>query len=626
MRKFFRRLPLSRKFILIGAIPLLSLCYIAFQLYKEKSAKVDLLKLYTSRIFQSENLSNLIDALQNERKLSFDISINTALGKGLNSQRQKTDNIIAHLKKSADISLLRFEEYTFVNGLDAIRDRVDKSQVGSGEIMNTYTNMIFRLNTLNTSFPATRIYLKPIANDLTAQRLLTEMLTYMGIIRSNIFNVLHTKQYGVETLIGTQGVYHVYKSYEKEFKIKSPPQIIGMYENKRIRTALKPTLEYVDTVFKRFSFDSTYNAEEWWRVSDNGIESLRSLQQSLWQITKKKVDSLLEEEIEERNFTLIFLILVITAVILLVTYVLHIISNMMKELNTAATKIADGNDDVEINIYSKDAIGSLAESIRQMEKQVRERTNALRQSNTELERSNQELEQFAYVASHDLQEPLRKIRTFADFLQNNNYEDLNESGKKYIQKIIASSERMKMIITDLLQYSQINYAKEQIEKIDLNVMLGNVRSDLELIISQKGATINSDVLPVIEGIPVQINQLFYNLLSNALKFSREGIPPVINITVKSPSKEHSYKIFKLQASSKYIQLSIADNGIGFDQEYADKIFEIFQRLETKETGTGIGLSLCKKIVENHKGYVEVHSKVGEGTIFDIFLPISQPLS
>jgi two-component system CheB/CheR fusion protein len=298
---------------------------------------------------------------------------------------------------------------------------------------------------------------------------------------------------------------------------------------------------------------------------------------------------------------------------------------MMKELNTAATKIAEGDDDVEIRISSKDAIGSLAESIRQMEKQVRERENALRRTNTELERSNEELEQFAYVASHDLQEPLRKIRTFADYLQNNNNNQLDESGQKHLGKIISSSERMKMIITDLLQFSQINYSREQVEKINLNEMLKNVRADLELIISQKKAIIHSDQLPVIEGIPVQINQLLYNLLSNALKFSKEGVAPIVNITVKAPSKEHSYKIFKLQASSRYFQLSFTDNGIGFNEEYADKIFEIFQRLETKESGTGIGLALCKKIVENHKGYIEVHSKAGKGTTFDIFLPISQPI-
>lgn len=626
MRKFFRQLPLSRKLTLIGAIPLIFLCYIAFQLYSEKSKKVDLLRLYTERIYQSENLSKLIDALQNERKLSFDLSLDPKLGAGLHSQRHETDTVIRRLKLNKDISLLRFEEYTFMNGLRDIRKKIDQKQAGSGEIMSAYTNMIFRLNTLNTSFPATRIFLKPIANELTAQRLLTEMLTYLGIIRSNIFNVLHTREFVAETLLGTQGVYKVYNTYETEFRIKAPANIITDYENTKNRTQLKPTLEYIDSSFKKFSLDSTYTAEEWWSVSDNAIDSLRAFQQSLWEVTREKVNGILQEEISERNQTLVFLILALSAVIILVSYVLHIISSMMKELNNAAIKIAEGDAEVEIKIDSKDAIGSLADSIRKMEKQVRERTNELKRTNTELERSNQELEQFAYVASHDLQEPLRKIRTFADYLQKNNYSQLEESGRKYLDKIMSSSERMKTIITDLLQYSQISYVKEQVKKIDLNETLNNVRSDLELMITQKKAIIHSDKLPVMEGIEVQLNQLFYNLLNNALKFSKEGVSPVISITVKAPSKEHSYNIFRFPSSSKYFQLSIADNGIGFNQEYAEKIFEIFQRLGSEHSGTGIGLALCKKIVENHKGYIQVHSKTGEGTTFDILLPISQPVT
>jgi signal transduction histidine kinase len=625
MKKFFRQLPLSRKLTLIGVIPLIFLCYIAFQLYREKSDKVNLLQLYTERIYQSENLSKLINALQNERKLSFDLSLDEKLGEGLLTQRNETDTIIRLLKSNKDISLERFEEYTFMDGLKDIRKRIDLKQAGSGEIMNAYTNMIFRLNTLNTSFPATRIFLKPVASQLTAQRLLSEMLTYLGIIRSNIFNILHSREYVVETLVGTQGVYKVYNTYENEFKIKAPADIIADYENTKNRTQLKPTLDYIDSVFKKFSLDSTYTADEWWKVSDNAIDSLRAFQQSIWNVTRTKVNNILQEEVNERNQTLIFLILALSAVIILVTYVLHIISSMMKELNTAATKIAEGNAEVEIKIDSNDAIGSLADSIRKMEKQVRERTNELKRTNTELERSNQELEQFAYVASHDLQEPLRKIRTFADYLQNNNGNQLDDQGSKYLNKIIISSERMKTIISDLLQYSQISYAKEQVRKIDLNEILRNVRADLELMISQKKAIIRSDKLPVMEGIEVQLNQLFYNILNNALKFSKEGISPVINITVKAPSKEQSYNIFKIQSSSKYFQLSITDNGIGFNQEYAEKVFEIFQRLGSEHSGTGIGLALCKKIVENHNGYIKVHSKAGEGTTFDIFLPISQPI-
>ncbi len=274
--------------MLIGVLPLVFLTYISFQLYKEKTQRTDLLQLFTKKIYQAETLSMLIDALQNERKLSFDRSINKELGQGLLNQRTKTDTLILFLKNENDPSLLKFEEYTFLDELPGIRRRIDQNHASSGQIMDSYTNMIFRLNTLNTSFPGSQDFLKPVTKDLAAQKILTEMLTYLGIIRSNIFNVLHSKVYVVETLIGTQGVHKVYHSYEREFYIKATPEINRMYQDTKENTKLKPTLDYIDSVFKRFSFDSTYNADTWWKVSDDGINSLRTLQQDIWQSTKKK--------------------------------------------------------------------------------------------------------------------------------------------------------------------------------------------------------------------------------------------------------------------------------------------------------------------------------------------------
>ncbi|HEX6914431.1 MAG TPA: ATP-binding protein [Chitinophagaceae bacterium] len=624
MRKFFRQLSLPKKLILIGVVPLAFLAYIGFQFYREKSEKVQLLELYTQRIYQSENLSELIDALLNERKLSFDLTIKQELGEGLQEQRRETDSLIRLLHRNSDISLLQFEQYTFVNGLDSARKRVDRGVATPGEIMNTFTNMIFRLNTLNSSFPATQIYLRPVSHELAAQRLITEMLTYLGILRSNIFNVLHTRQYMVETLIGTQGVHQIYHSYEREFQLKAPPSIYRMYSDMRRAGELKPTVEYLDTLFVTFTFNDRYTAAEWWAVSDKGINDLRQLQQQIWEITKSKVNGVLKQEIRERDEALVFLLLAFVAVALLVGFTLVVIGNTLKELNLAAGKIAAGDPDVKIAVQADDAIGSLADSIREMERQVRERTVALQQSNTELETSNRELEQFAYVASHDLQEPVRKIRTFADQLKVKNYEQLDESGRKYLDKILSSADRMKMIINDILQFSQLHRDPEEMKKVDLNTVLANVQSDLELLISQKNAEISIRKLPVIQSIPFQMNQLFYNLMNNALKFSRPGVAPVINITVsEAPANLVKAKLSTPPAASRYYRITFADNGIGFEQEYAEKIFVMFQRLTSERTGTGIGLALCRKIVENHKGHIEAHSKPGEGTRFDILLPEKQ---
>lgn len=622
MRKFFRQLSLPRKLALIALIPLVFLGYVAFQLYTEKTDRVRLLKLYSQRIYQSANLSRLTDALQNERKLSFDFSIQKELGQGLLQQRKKTDSLIDALKTNNDLSLHRLDEYTFINGLPGIRKAIDQNRATPGQVMDTYTTMIFRLNTLNTSFPASGIYLRPITRDLAAQRLLTEMLTYLGIIRSNFFNVLYSREYIQETLAGTVGSYRVYRSYETEFRIKAPPEIIGMYEQARSSEGLKQTVAYIDTVFRRFSFDGTYNADEWWHLSNQGIDSLRLLQQKLWLNTTRKLDQVMQEEFRARNQTIVFLVMALLAVAAIVSYILHIITSMLRELKDAAGRIARGDAEVPIDIRSKDAIGSLAESVKQMEKQVRERTTALQDSNLKLQQSNDELEQFAYVASHDLQEPIRKIRMFADQLMAKNHDQLDEGGRRYLDKIISSADRMKVIILDLLRLSQLNRDEKRIERVDLNQVMANVQTDLELMISQTNAEIRVQSLPVIDAIPVQMNQLFYNLVNNALKFSKPGIPPVVEVTAASPDPALLRKIPSRQRGG-YIQISVTDNGIGFSQEFSEKVFEMFQRLGTERSGTGIGLALCKKIVENHHGSIEVHSRPGEGTRFDILLPKSQ---
>lgn len=623
MRRFFRELSLPRKLILIGLIPLVFLCYLAYELYIEKTDRVRLLRLYSQRIHQSANLSRLVDALQNERKLSFDFSIKKELGRGLQLQRTKTDSLIAALQTANDLSLHRLEEYTFINGMPRIRQSVDENNASPDQIMDTYTTMIFRLNTLNTSFPASGIYLKPVTRDLAAQRLLSEMLTYLGIIRSNLFNALYSRNYIPETLAGTIGSYRVYRSYETEFRIKAPPEVLKMYEHTAVTTGLKATTDYIDTVFRRFSFDSTYDAEGWWQVSNDGIDNLRQLQQKIWQNTSAKLDRILESEFRARNQTVVFLVMALLAVAGIVIYILHIITSMLRELRDAAGKIARGDENVAIDIPSKDAIGSLAESVRQMEQQVRERTNALREMNERLQRSNEELEQFAYVASHDLQEPVRKIRTFADQLLLKNGGQLDENGHRYLNKIITSAERMKSIIIDLLQLSQINRDESKFEQVDLNQVVANIRNDLELMISQKQASVHIDGLPKISAIPGQMNQLFSNLLNNALKFSRENVPAIVRVTSKSPEPALLAKLPGKARRNDYVQLSVSDNGIGFPQEYAEKVFVMFQRLGTERSGTGIGLALCKKIVENHNGHIEAHSIPGEGTRFDIILPKSQ---
>jgi two-component system, chemotaxis family, CheB/CheR fusion protein len=260
----------------------------------------------------------------------------------------------------------------------------------------------------------------------------------------------------------------------------------------------------------------------------------------------------------------------------------------------------------------------------ELERQIRERTQSLKDSNIELEHSNKNLEQFAFIASHDLQEPLRKIKTFSSILSQNYTDKLPNEGKLLIEKINASSERMSYLIRDVLNFSQIKHSEHNFVKTDINDILKKVIGDFSLLIEEKNAEVNTQPMPSFEVIPLQINQLFYNLMSNALKFSKTDVPPVITVSSRTLTLVEVLKYPELNQSFTYCEILFSDNGIGFDERYKDKIFEMFQRLHKRQdySGTGIGLALCKRIVLNHGGVIFGESRTGAGTLFHIILPIN----
>ena len=230
----------------------------------------------------------------------------------------------------------------------------------------------------------------------------------------------------------------------------------------------------------------------------------------------------------------------------------------------------------------------------------------------ELQRNNKELEDFAFIASHDLQEPLRKITTFGDRLIEKTV-DLDEHSRDYIERMGKSARRMKRFIEDLLLYSKVTTKQKPFELVDLEKKVKTVCEEMDHIIHSTHAVVNISNLPTIEGDNNQIHQLIVNLIFNSLKYKSEGKPPIINI-------------FGKKKENNYWEISIQDNGIGFDEKYADRIFKPFQRLHgrSKYEGSGLGLTICKKIVERHNGTISALSKPGVGTTFILTLPEKQP--
>lgn len=256
-----------------------------------------------------------------------------------------------------------------------------------------------------------------------------------------------------------------------------------------------------------------------------------------------------------------------------------------------------------------------------LERKVEERTYELKRSNQWLAQSNQELQQFAFIASHDLQEPLRKIQTFSHIALEKHLDD-RQRIKSSLEKINTSAYKLRDLITDLLNYSRIT-VEDVFQKTDLNALIDETLADLEIPIGEKTPTITVSTLPEVEAIPSLMRQMFQNLISNSLKFSRADIPCKIAINgelvaAKSIDAEPA-------ENGPYSRITISDNGIGFVQEYSEKIFEIFQQLNGRELykGTGIGLAIVKKVIERHDGIIAARGMENHGATFIIVVPVKR---
>jgi len=248
----------------------------------------------------------------------------------------------------------------------------------------------------------------------------------------------------------------------------------------------------------------------------------------------------------------------------------------------------------------------------------------LEAKNLELLQSNTELASFTYIASHDLQEPLRKIQTFANRILDKEYENFSLNTRNYFQRITAASVRMQNLIAALLNYSRANASEIVLLPTDLNMVVADVKNDLHELIEEEHVVIKTSKLPVLNIVALQFSQLFSNLIINGIKYRKPGIDPVIKITAEIIAASE-IQLPDSFTDERYWLIKISDNGIGFEQAYADKIFELFQRLHGRNEyeGTGIGLAICKKIVQNHHGFIEAVGQPGVGSTFNIYLPLNE---
>ena len=298
--------------------------------------------------------------------------------------------------------------------------------------------------------------------------------------------------------------------------------------------------------------------------------------------------------------------------------------NMYRWHLNRALPIRDETGEIRIWVGTATDIHEQKQLEAELEGQIQARTEQLVASNQDLRRSNENLEKFAYIASHDLQEPLRKIQSFGDMLKNQ-YGDRLGEGIDQLERMQVAANRMSLLIKDLLTFSRISVRQEATGLVSLNQIVADVLDNLEVAIEQADAQVRVEWLPEVLGDASQLRQLFQNLLSNALKFRKAGTAPVIQIDsdrIAAEALPPSVKPSRPVAA--YYQVKVADNGIGFDEKYIDRIFQVFQRLHGRNeyAGTGIGLAICEKVAANHGGTITAISQLGQGTTFIIYLPVN----
>lgn len=339
---------------------------------------------------------------------------------------------------------------------------------------------------------------------------------------------------------------------------------------------------------------------------ERGNGEMVAIRAEIAEIMKIEDDRLAERlaESERSRRSAIFTFLIANAlVIALLGLVYILVIRDLEERRRAQARLKEANDLLELR--------------------VKERTAELADTNTELERSNRELQDFAFVASHDLQEPLRKIQAFGDRLRTVQGPKFDDQGRDYLERMHSAAGRMHTLINDLLMYSRVTTKAQPYEPTDLNQIVKDVLGDLEVRIQETGGKIDAAALPTIDADPVQMRQLFQNLIANALKFHRADVAPVVKIEIVENFIDSDAP--KRQSLESMVTIAVADNGIGFEERYLDRIFTPFQRLHGRNEyeGTGIGLAVCRKIAERHGGALTAKSEPGSGSTFYITLPLKQ---
>jgi len=646
----FRNLSLTAKLFLLGIIPVLFLIYFSLIIYHEKSQKVDLIGSYIKHIEQSQKVMGLVAELTNERRYSYFFLLGDSGFQPLLQRRKKTDSILLLLSKSSDPSYKDFRLYTFLDKLDSVRGLIDSNKINPYGVTEYYTDAIIRLNLLTSSIPANS-FLKPVYSEIVAQKKLSDMITYLGIVRTNVFNLLVNQNNTFQTLLGSIRPYKLFNTYEKEFLLKAPPDEVQKYNELKKEPDFEATLNYLYRTFNTFKLDSTYSSRNFWAISSASVAGLRRQQQEIWQRANIKMENLYQQERNSEKKMISFLVFAILLVVGFILYVINHIHKVLTEIKLAASKISIGATGIHLKNMPKGIIGNLAKSIIEIDKnnvELAKNANEIGKGNFEvkitprsehdilgisikkmksdlvqfnrqkdkIQRDTEDLvyrrDEFFSIASHELKTPVTSLKAYTQLLLMDADKFLDDHHKSMLQRMEGQINKLTALINDLLDTSKIE--NEQLvfnnELFILNDLVSEVVSDMQPVYKSQEIIFKSNGPASVYADRERIRQVISNLISNANKYASKSKKIIVSI----------------ETLEEKVICSVQDFGKGIEAEEQEKIFERFYRVSGHNLNTfpglGLGLFICKQVIEKQNGKIGLKSAPGKGSTFYFELPLS----
>lgn len=651
-----RRLSLSTHLFIIGITPVLFLCYFTYLIYQEKNKTIDLVAENIEKIKESHSAQSLMENLAYERRYSFNYQRNHTELDELRNQRKKTDSSIERLEKDKNWAGQVGAKYIFLNEVDTFRKSLDQNRAMTpNSILRFYTDIIYRVNSLTTVSPPSGLFKFYVYQDFISQKILNDLITYLGIIRTQIYISLSSGENRNDFLLASSPIYRTFKGIEREFLEKASAHDVKKYRSFQNNSAFLSTIEVVDSLYNYPDFTLKQPPLLWYANAGDALLLLREQQREIWSKVNTAMNDAKKVELQKRNLSLLFLILSvsITALIIL-TFGINLIK-ILDNLADAAGKISKGYTNVSLDNFPRGSLGLLGNSILDIQenniklteaaneigkgnfnvvltprsdedilgKSIKKMKKDLREYAEEkdkVQRETMELvhqrDDFFNITSHELKTPITSLKAYAQLLLLEAASHLDSPQYIMLTKMEIQVNKLIHLINNLLDTSKLqgNQLAFSMENIKLNMLVQQVIKQFHE--QNKGYKIvfQKNVNGTVSGDRVRLKQVIENLLDNAIKYSPDSREAIV----------------RLEKTVSTLRFSIKDFGVGLKPQEGSKVFGKFYRVtdEYMHTfpGVGLGLYIANEIIKKHGGKMWVESEPNKGSTFYFELPLASTFS